>query len=268
MSTPGGQGTAVLDRSAAGIVRVVPLPRVEPPIEDEQAAHDRPDMAAPTLPLRLPRANLEAARPTIPNRASGLYSPVTAVRGGRPRTPRRRTASADRPPVDRRGHGGTGATGLGGRPAGEEPEPAPAALPEVRVATMRFISTFLEVTAGFRPLSHLRQHCRPDRFERIADHLRGRPTGRTTPGSRGAAALSGRVLIVGGTPAAASPLTGRVAPRPNGDRLTLRRVQICQVSQTVAEVVAVLGRRTASAAMALRMEKVHDRWLCVHLEIV
>jgi hypothetical protein len=45
-------------------------------------------------------------------------------------------------------------------------------------------------------------------------------------------------------------------------------VQICLVSDTVAEVVAVLARRGASAAMAFRMEKVHGRWLCSHLEII
>jgi hypothetical protein len=46
-------------------------------------------------------------------------------------------------------------------------------------------------------------------------------------------------------------------------------VQICQVSDVVAEVVAVLARRGTSAAMAFRMEKTRDgRWLCAHLEII
>jgi hypothetical protein len=143
------------------------------------------------------------------------------------------------------------------------------ALPEVRQATKRFVATFLEVMAGFRPIAHLRQHCRPDRFERISDHLRGRAGTRAAPAQRGAAALSGRVVIVGrGNGAPSPPRNGRAEQRAPGDRLAVRRVQICQVSDTVAEVVAIFGRREATAAMAFRMERLQDRWLCAHLEIV
>jgi Family of unknown function (DUF6459) len=156
-----------------------------------------------------------------------------------------------------------------GRPGSyAEPRRCGVGPPEVRVATMRFLSTFLEVTAGFRPVLHLRQHCRPDRFGQVSDHLRGRPASRNSPAQRGAAALAGRLLIVGRTPAGGPPRVGRASQRAPSDKLSLRTVQICQVSNSVAEVVVVLSRRGASAAMAVRMEKCGERWLCVHLEIV
>src|SRR5262249_4050485 len=144
----------------------------------------------------------------------------------------------------------------------EPPTTVPGPIAEVRLATMRFISTFHEVVAGYRPSAQLRPQCRPDRFDRINDHLRGRPGIRMSPALRGAAALSGRVLIIGRTQLTSPSRVGRSMQRSPADRLMLRRVQICQVTETVAEVVAVLSRRSASAAMAFRMEKVHDRWLC------
>jgi len=156
----------------------------------------------------------------------------------------------------------------GGDKRAEEVEPGrPPVLPEARRSAMRFVATFMEVAAGFRPITHLRQHCRPDRFDRIADHLRGRAGTTSSPAIRGAAALAGRVLIIGRSPGT-PPRSGRGAQRSPGDRLVLRRVQICQVSETVAEVVVVLGRRAASAAMAFRLERTHGQWLCAHLEIV
>jgi hypothetical protein len=151
---------------------------------------------------------------------------------------------------------------------GSDPSQPPPALPEVRQATIRFVATFLEVLAGFRTVAQLRQYCRPDRFDRVCEQLRSHSGNRPSPTQRGAAALSGRALIVGRSPLAAPPRVGRSAQRAPGDRLGLRRVQICQVSETVAEVVVVLARRGASAAMAFRLEKVHERWLCSHLEII
>jgi hypothetical protein len=135
---------------------------------------------------------------------------------------------------------------------------------EVRTATMRFVATFLEVSAGFRPVAHLRMHCRPDRYQGITDHLRGRPGTRSSPAVRGAAAFAGRALVVGRMMSGGPPRVGR----SSGDRLMLRRVQICPVSETVAEVVVILSRGEAAAAMALRLERTDGRWFCVHLEIV
>jgi hypothetical protein len=141
----------------------------------------------------------------------------------------------------------------------------PAAITaEARTATMRFVATFLEVSAGFRPVAHLRMHCRPDRYQRITDHLRGRPATRSSPAVRGAAAFTGRALVVGRMMSGGPTRTRHSST----ERLILRRVQICQVSENVAEVVVILSRGEATAAMALRLERTNSRWFCVHLEIV
>jgi hypothetical protein len=245
--------SAVLDREQQAVVRVLPLPRSEPPSDDEwsRAAAEPPASTAVPLPLRL--------RPTPTRRRAT----ARAAEGAYAVDPAQSSAFEAR--ADGYGEVAVGLDDVGGGP---DPSQPPPALPEVRQATIRFVATFLEVTAGYRPIAHLRQYCRPDRFERISDHLRGRPGTRTPPTLRGAAAFTGQAVIVGRTVAGPPPRTGRAAQRSPGDRLSLRRVQICQVSDTVAEVVAVLARRGASAAMAFRMEKVQDRWLCAHLEII
>lgn len=247
--------TAVLDPAvpdaAAGeshLVRVLPMPRSEPPSEDEWTARSW-DPTAPALPLRLRPAGGAPRRRTAVRGAAGAFevAPATLARAA--------------------GHGEVAVVVPDRAEGGPQPsEPAPA-LPEVRQATMRFVSMFLEVTAGFRPLTQLRPYCRPDRFERINDQLRGRASVRPSPMARGAAALNGLAVIVGRGPTS-PPRGARATQRAPGDRLSLRRVQICQVSDSVAEVVAIFGRREASAAMALRLEKIQGRWLCSHLEIV
>ncbi len=257
--------TAVLDRPPA--VRVLPVPRAEPPADEEWSHDDRlePAMTAPTLPLRLyPTPDLRRRTPTRAGPAGAEWA-VPGVAGGghagRAGDPFAGPGEIALIPVGD-ATGEAQADGSGGRP-----EP-PAALAEIRVATQRFMSTFLEVTAGFRPLTHLRPHCRADRYGRITDHLRGGTTERNSPAHRGAAALAGRVLIVGRTAAGSPPRAGRVTQRAPGDRLTLRRVQTCQVSDVAAEIVVVVSRRGKCAAMAFRLERTGGRWLCVDLEIV
>jgi hypothetical protein len=135
---------------------------------------------------------------------------------------------------------------------------------------MRLLSMLLEVTGGFRPVGHLRPLCRADRFDRISDHVLGRPSSRSSPAVRGAAALSGRQVIVGRAGASgAPPRTGRTAPRGPGDKPVVRKVQISHVTDDVSEIVVLLSRYGLTAAVALRMERTPDhRWLCAHLEIV
>jgi hypothetical protein len=234
--------TAVLERDPA-VVRLLPVPRCEPPSDDEwpDEGWDRPAMGAPALPLRLPPG---------PGRRRTLREPVEVF----DRPPR--LASRGRPGEGEPDelHSGQKVGPAAGDPAGPEASPAPApSLPdeavvgavtaEVRSATMRFVATFLEVSAGFRPVAHLRGQCRPDRYQRISDHLRGRPATRSSPAVRGAAAFAGRALVVGRMMSTGPARTSR----PAADRLS---------------------RREASAAMAIRMERTNDRWYCVHLEIV
>jgi len=48
----------------------------------------------------------------------------------------------------------------------------------------------------------------------------------------------------------------------------VRRVQVCDVLNGVAEIAVVMSRREKVWALALRMELVGGRWLCCHLEVV
>ncbi len=226
---------------APPVVRVLPVPRSEPPTDDE------------------------LCRELCRGHRVGIWSAVVAGQpvgeptGDGPAETVRTLLSDRHAPVRVPAH-----------PVGSAPVPGPVRTPRpsaVREATMRFLGTFLEVTGGFRPLAHLRRFCRADRFDDICAHLTG-GAGTSGPPMRGAAAHAGRLVVVGRTPTGAPPRAPRMAQRGPGDRLTVRRVQICQVSRQAAEVVVVVSRRGASAAMALRMEQTVDRWLCAHLEIV
>jgi hypothetical protein len=149
-------------------------------------------------------------------------------------------------------------------------EPSPA-----RLATRRFLATCVEVIGGFRPTAQLRPLCFPEQFAEITDRLRAHPA--TGPGwrSRGlayAAASSGPSGARGSMAArggpAAPPRGGRANQTGPGDRVVVRRVQICEATDGVAEIAVVLARRDRVWAMAMRMERRRGRWLCTHLEVV
>jgi hypothetical protein len=136
----------------------------------------------------------------------------------------------------------------------------PAADAPTRVATRRFVSICVEVIGGFRPVAQLRPFCSPDAFELIAQRLLGRAVA-----ARGGAGW--RPNPAGRAPAG-PPRTARGHQSAPPDRVSVLRVQACEVSDEVAEVAAVLCRRETVWAMALRLELVRGRWLCTHLELI
>ncbi len=158
---------------------------------------------------------------------------------------------------------------------------------------------------GYRPLAHLRPLCLPSNFADIADRLSGHPaTGwrskglahlgasglrRATLAPNNAAspqnamvprnAVAPQNAVVTGKPVVpqsaavprstvAPPRTGRVHQTGPLDRIVIRRVQICETIDGVAEIAVVLARRDQVWAMALRIERSGGRWLCTHLEVV
>ena len=152
-----------------------------------------------------------------------------------------------------------------------------------RLAVRRLIATCVEILGGYRPVMQLRPFCSPERFETIAQRLLGRPASqRPGPSWRqpGSPAHSATHRFVTTHRAATThrtatthrgappPRTGRVHQSGPPDRVTVRRVQVCPVSEEVVEVVAVLCRRDKVWAMAVRLELFDDRWLCTHLELV
>jgi hypothetical protein len=218
----------------AAVVRVVPVPRSEPPTDEERASSgaEAPPMAALLLPLDLAGARV-------------------AHRNGSEEAVRADAGAMAAPP----------ATGVD-RAVPLDVEPSPA-----RLATRRFLATCVEVIGGFRPVAQLRPLCLPERFADISERLGTHPATGPAWRSRGLAYLTARTHGPGRA-ALGPPRTGRVQQTGPGDRVFVRRVQICEAIDGVAEVAVVLARRDRVWAMALRMERRRGRWLCTHLEVL
>jgi hypothetical protein len=69
-----------------------------------------------------------------------------------------------------------------------------------------------------------------------------------------------------GGSAATRPGTGLV--RVVADRYRLRHLRICEIRPGVVEAAAVVGRADQIRAVALRLERRPDFWLCTHLEVL
>ena len=309
--------TAERPESARPAMRLVPVPRSEPPSDDELGATGVPvpPLTAVPLPLDLATgAQVRRGRRSFDRVSRGTGRGRTRSVGG-PGSPGGAGAAgpddawliggAGRPPVATGpvapGRVGTaGPAGTAGRAdtaarrpvgcssgreptSGEPDDEAPAstggagadkgraASPqpgdeareavELRAATRLFVATCVEVFGGFRPIAQLRPLCVPDRFESIASR-RLRPGARATGRGYGAT----RTSIIAGQDG--PPRAGRVAPTGPGERVMVRRVQVCDVLNGVAEIAVVMSRREKVWALALRMELVGGRWLCCHLEVV
>jgi hypothetical protein len=136
--------------------------------------------------------------------------------------------------------------------------PAPPSASELRRVARRLLGTCVEVLAGFRPLAQLRPYCAPERFDAIANRLL-RPVGAGRGhGATRSSIITQRVNARPGRPA-------RPAPE---ERIVVRRVQICDVIEGVAEMAVVLGRRNKVWAMTMRMERTRGRWQCMHMEVL
>ncbi len=227
-------------------VRALPVPRSEPPTDEEldTTGAPAPAMTALLLPLDL---------------ATGAR-----VRR-RSRAPRVRRRFPDRGP---RAIGGTDDSGAPGprwgdgvaRPSDPPGRPGapghPAPESDLRRATRLIIGACVEVVGGYRPLPQLRPFCVAEHYDAIVNRL-VRPSGRAN--GRGQAATRSSIVPGHGAPAVA---------RGQPDRVHVRRVQICELRDGVAEIAVVMARREKVWAMALRLERVQGRWLCSHLEVV
>jgi hypothetical protein len=224
-------------RPAGPTIRVRPVPRSEPPSDAEliAASLEAPPMTAPQLPLELPgtRTLRPKRRRTPPAETADLVA----------------TAVSEPHPVR----------------LGPDPQ-AEVELSPARLATRRFLSMFLEVVGGFRPVTHLRPFCQPERFIDIADRLAAHPA--TGPAwRRQAAQLTARTPVTGRV-TGGPPRAGRANQTAPVDRVSVRRVQVCEAIDNVAEVAVVLARRDQVWAVALRLECHRGRWLCAHLDVL
>ena len=143
-----------------------------------------------------------------------------------------------------------------------DPDPTPPGRPvgftPARLATRRFLAVCVEVMGGFRPVAQLRALCLPERYDDIVKRLRAH-----TPG----AGATGHGPVARRAPTGSPPRPGRVG-QSAADRVAVRRVQVCEAVDGVVEVAAVLARRDHVWAIALRLERRGDRWLCAHLEVI
>ena len=260
-------------------IRVLPAPRTEPMPDDEFVALglDAPPMTAPLLPLDLPTGARVRRTPRPggePGAPAGDGAPPLrgeAARAGTAAgvavqsgvTPLRPSISTSAMPSDA---GSTGVITSVGQPSdpGHRSKTAngleSAEAIELRQSTRLLLATCVEVVGGYRPIGQLRPFCLPERFDAIVNRLL-RPTGGA---GRGHGATRASVVAGHGGP----PRAGRSARTGPGDRVTVRRVQICDVSDGVAEIAVVMARRDKVWAMAVRMELARGRWLCTHLEVL
>jgi hypothetical protein len=102
-------------------------------------------------------------------------------------------------------------------------------------AARRYVDLCVEVLNGYRPAAQLRPFTEPRRFSAVADQLIKRTT---------------RVRM------------GTVAPRRKHRPVLVKRMVVGEPIEGVAEAAAVLGHGDLVWAMAVRMERQGDGWLC------
>jgi hypothetical protein len=117
------------------------------------------------------------------------------------------------------------------------PGPSPGML-----AAQRFVSVCVEVLNGHRAASHLRAVTAPADFKPVTDQLISR---------------TNRLYL--GRP-------GPTVTRPQ--RVRLLGMRMCEPRDGVVEVAVVLGYGIQTWAMAVRMERPADTWLCKLVQVV
>ena len=209
-----------------------------------------------------------------------------------PRTVRRRFPASHEPvsqgPVPQR----SGATWPGAARSGVA---LAGGVPPVAASAQRYVRICLEVLNGFRPASHLRTLAGPVEFSTVVSQLSRRRNGRghftqtPDPAIAATAALANRRAVpstasrtrnAGPVAAASSPTTVDVvrhcAPTSTARRnapgaaqpFRLLRMRLSEPRDGVAEIVAVLSYAGSSLAMALRLERHGDQWLCALVQVI
>jgi hypothetical protein len=272
-------------------VRVRRAPELEPPFDDEVAegtvsaapAAARGVQAAtqpwtpPAQPAAQPGRGVRTQRPVTPRTPRGPLGPF-----GPPAPPtlpaavmppsgppsggnggRNGSDSTPRPVGDGSATGtATGRAGAGrpvasdrpalvptGPVAGPQGQPGQRARPVHRgqptpgmAAAQRFVGVCVEILNGHRPATHLRAITAPADLQGVTDQLVRRTT-RTYLGRPGA-----------------------MAPPPH--RIRLIGLHVCEPRDGVAEIAAVLGYGAQSWAMAARLERKAETWLCKLVQVV
>jgi hypothetical protein len=128
------------------------------------------------------------------------------------------------------------------RPAPADPGGRIGASEEAIGAVSRFVRLCLEILNGYRPTGHLRPVAKPAEAATIIEQI-GTARDRVTALNRRGAGY-------------ARP--GPTRPRP----VSVRRLRVCEPRAGVAEAAVVLATNGRTLALALRLERRRDRWLC------
>ncbi len=167
-------------------------------------------------------------------------------------------------------------------------------VPPVAASAQRYVRICLEVLNGFRPASHLRTLGGPVEFSTVVSQLSRRRNGRghfaqapdaasaatgapanrravqpTAAGARnsGPAAAASTPTTVGVLRYGAASTARRNAPGA-AQPFRLLRMRLSEPCDGVAEIVAVLSYAGSSLAMALRLERRGDQWLCALVQVI
>jgi hypothetical protein len=126
-------------------------------------------------------------------------------------------------------------------PPGGTARATAGASPAAWHATLRFLDRCQEILNGYRPASHVRPLSVPEEAQTIMEHV---------------AAVARRTTRAPRVPQPGAP-PGR---RPSA--VARRRVYVCEPRPGAAEATAVLSQAGRSWAVAFRLERRRDAWLC------
>jgi Family of unknown function (DUF6459) len=239
-----------------------------------------------TMPVRLRRP--PASEPPYDPTFSGVSLP--ARRTIRPEGLGPAHGSAN-PPAAVPGIAGASVAGAGAAGSGVA---LAGGVPPVAASAQRYVRICLEVLNGFRPAGHLRTLAGPVEFSTVVSQLSRRRNGRGhftqtpdpaiagtgTPANRRAVPPTATPRNAGPTAAASSATTvnvvGSCAPTSTARRnapgaaqpFRLLRMRLSEPRDGVAEIVAVLSYAGSSLAMALRLERHGDQWLCAVVQVI
>jgi hypothetical protein len=137
-----------------------------------------------------------------------------------------------------------------GRPLPPGPPLPASASPATTTAVVRFVNTCLEILNGYRALGHFRVLAHPEHVTAVL------------------AAMTQAVRRLRRTTAAAAT-AGR------GALIKARQLRTCEPRPGVAEVAVVIGAQAPRPAdgeqawaLAFRLERQHDRWLCTAAQLL
>jgi hypothetical protein len=200
----------------------------EPPYDDEPGGAAGLELTSGSLALALPLSRVETAPPALRLLAGGRTEQVRTEVTPPPRR-KSRTAKEAAPVVpDPQPEVEDDAVFAAQRTPRQE-------LPSPKVFGGRLVQALSEATAGERPLAQLSPYLSRAVYHRLERHFASTVRGTGSSGQ--------------------------------DNRANVRSVHVCEPSDGVAELAAVVRRGGRMAAIALRLEGVDGRWQCTALHI-